>query len=68
MKQSIEPKFANTSQAAAICGLKYSTFRRLAESGKIAFYRFGKIKLFKISELEGALEAYSVATTSEVLS
>jgi excisionase family DNA binding protein len=63
-----EPKFVNAGQAARICGLKYSTLRRMLEDGKIPFYRFGKIRMLKASELESALEAYRVAPTSEVLS
>ena len=68
MKQPVEPKFVNAGQAAAICGLKYSTLRRMLEDGKIPFYRFGKIRMLKASELESALEAYRIAPTSEVLS
>ena len=64
MKESIEPKLRMPVGPRDL----RSQIQHLPQNRKIAFYRFGKIKLFKISELESALEAYRVATTSEVLS
>ena len=63
MKESIEPQYVNGGRAAKIVGLPYSTFRKT----DLPYYRFGKVRLYKISELEKSLERFRVAPASEIL-
>ena len=62
--KKIEPVYVNGSKAAERVGLPYSTFRKI----RLPHYKFGKIRLYKVSELEKSLEAFRVAPISEVLS
>ena len=49
-------------------GLGYHTFRHAVRKGLIPFYRLGGNKLFKVDELDAALQAFRVASTTKVLS
>ena len=65
MQKTIEPKkYANGRQAARYAELNYSTFRRIP----LPYYKFGKVKLYKLSDIDQALEAFRVSPTSEILS
>jgi excisionase family DNA binding protein len=68
MKESIvAPRYVRQREAAAHMGLNYHTFRHAVRKGLIPFYAFGGNKLFKIEELDAALQAFRVASTTKVL-
>jgi excisionase family DNA binding protein len=68
MKEPISPKYVKPRQAAAHLGVAYNTFRHAVDKGILPFYQLGTTRLFKLDELDAALKAHRVSTTSEVLS
>jgi excisionase family DNA binding protein len=60
-------KFVKHKQAAEHLGVSYHVFRHAVAKGLIPFYKLGTAKLFKLEEVETALQAHRVATTQEVL-
>ena len=68
MNETSARKFGNARQAAKHVDLPYSLFRRAVEAHKVPYYVFSKTKLFKLSEVETAIESFRVAPVSEVLS
>ena len=68
MKETIAPRYVRQKEAAAHMGLNYHTFRHAVRKGLIPFYKLGGNKLFKVEELDAALQAFRVDSTAEVLS
>ena len=68
MKDHPTSKFVKAKVASAYVGLPYHTFRHAVLRGLIPHYRFGGNRMFKLSELDTALEAFRVSSTAEVLS
>ena len=68
MSDIINSKLVNAKKAADSIGFTYSMFRQGVRNGAFPYYKVGKTKLFRPSEVEAALQAYRVGTASEVLS
>ena len=68
MKETVAPRYVRQKEAAAHMGLNYHTFRHAVRKGLIPFYALGGNKLFRIEELDAALQAFRVASTAKVLS
>jgi excisionase family DNA binding protein len=68
MKEAIAPRYVRQKEAAAHMRLGYHTFRHAVRNGLIPFYRLGGNKLFKVKELDAALQAFRVSSSAEVLS
>jgi excisionase family DNA binding protein len=68
MKETIAPRYVRQKEAAAHMGVNYHTFRHAVRKGLIPFYKLGGNKLFKVEELDAALQAFRVSSTAKVLS
>jgi excisionase family DNA binding protein len=68
MNETITPRYVRRKEAAAHMGLNYHTFRHAVRKGLIPFYRFGGNKLFKVEELDAALQAFRIDSTAGFLS
>jgi excisionase family DNA binding protein len=64
VKGNPTPKFIKMPETAKRVGIGYNTFRHGVETGIIPFYRSGKMKLFKLDEVEAAILANRKATTA----
>lgn len=68
MKHTIQPKLVGPKVAAEHIGIGYSSFRHAVRRGLFPYYRLGGTKLFKLEELDAAIQALRVSSTAEVLS
>lgn len=68
MKQTITPKLVGPKVAARHIGIGYSSCRHAVRRGLFPYYQFGGTKLFKLEELDAALQSFRVSSTAEVLS
>jgi hypothetical protein len=68
MSDIINSKLVNAKRAADHVGFTYSMFRTGVAAGLFPFYRIGKSRLFRLGEVEAALQAHRVAPVAEVLS
>ena len=68
MKTNIsQSKFVKHKGAAEHLGVSYHSFRHAVEKGFIPYYQLGPAKLFKLDEVEAAMQAHRVATKDDVL-
>jgi hypothetical protein len=68
MKETIAPRYVRQKEAAAHMSLNYHTFRHAVRKGLTPFYALGGNKLFKVEELDAALQTFCVSSTAKVLS
>jgi excisionase family DNA binding protein len=64
VKENPTPQFIKMPETAKRVGIGYNTFRHGVETRIIPFYRSGKMKLFKLDEVEAAILANRKATTA----
>jgi excisionase family DNA binding protein len=69
MKKNIsQTKFVKQWEAAEQLGVSYYVLRHAVKRGLIPYYQLGSTRLFKLEDVEAAMQAHRVATTAEVLS
>ena len=58
MSENVRPKLVGPKAAAEHIGIAYRTFRHGVHKGLFPYYQFGGTKLFKLEELDAALQAF----------